>query len=81
MPTTRNTRIEKTFAISDKWKVTKQEDGDYLYRGVEFTRVDRLRGYSDHYRTWHKVKGHPVSAATRRELLAAIDRLLDTQTQ
>lgn len=60
-----------------KHKVKKLDDGDFEYRGVEFTRVDRLRGYSDHYRTCRKVNGVPVVAATRRELLAAIDRNLD----
>lgn len=60
-----------------QYKVTKMEDGDFEYRGVEFTRVDRLRGYSDHYRTCRKVKGVPLHGATRRELLAAIDRTLD----
>lgn len=58
-------------------KVTKLEDGDFEYRGVEFTRVDRLRGYSDHYRTCRKVNGVPLYGATRRELLAAIDRAID----
>jgi hypothetical protein len=58
-------------------KVTKLDDGDFEYRGVEFTRVDRLRGYSDHYQSCRKVKGIPLYGATRRELLAAIDRILD----
>jgi hypothetical protein len=58
-------------------KVKKLDDGDFEYRGVEFTRVDRLRGYSDHYRTCRKVKGASLYGATRRELLAAIDRALN----
>ena len=66
-------------------KVTKLDDGDFEYRGVEFTRVDRLIGYSDHYQSRRKVNGIPLYGATRRELLAAIDRTLDaaqaTQTK
>jgi hypothetical protein len=78
MATTRDTRIEMTFTVNPAWKVTKQEDGDFNYRGVEFTRVDRLRGYSDHYRTIRRVAGiATASAATRKELLARIDNLLD----
>ena len=58
-------------------KVTKLDDGYFEYRGVEFQRVDRLRGYSDHYQIWGRIKGIKIVAGTRRELLAAIDRALD----
>lgn len=60
-----------------KNKVTNMGDGDFEYRGIVFQRVDRLRGYSDHYQTRRKVKTTPLHAATRRALLAAIDRTLD----
>ena len=75
---TNTTRIEKTFTINPAWKVTKQEDGDFIYRGVEFMRDDAQRGYGGHYRTIRKVAGiSTASGATRKELLARIDNLLD----
>lgn len=59
-------------------KVKKLEDGDFEYRGVEFTRDDSLRGFSGHYRTIRKVAGvSTASGATRRALLANIDALMD----
>lgn len=69
--------VEKTFKISNAWKVTKLEDGDFEYRGVEFMRDNSLRGYSGHYRTIRKVAGiATASGATRAELLKNIDNLL-----
>lgn len=59
--------------MANNHKVTRLEDGDFEYRGVMFIRVDRLRGYSDYYRTIGKVGGTTLSAKSQRDLTAKID--------
>lgn len=58
-------------------KVKKLEDGDFEYRGVMFTRTERLRGYSDYYRTIGRVRGAGYSAKSQRELTTKIDQAID----
>lgn len=56
-----------------KHTVKKVDDEEYVYRGIPFYVIPRLRGYGDHYQTKFKLNGARANAPTRKKLLAIID--------